>query len=110
MKKLLMALFVSVLALITLFGCAKEPIRTANVEVMDGLELEVIDNKTTTKVFYVIVKFETDPIDTDRLFKVKVPVKNRFLDVNNYFNYPIGTILNVKETDLEPYVKVVPKE
>lgn len=89
---------------ITLIGCKDKQEPTVDVEVVGGFDIDVIEDNSVTKVFYVIVKFPTEPKDTDELFKVKVPVKNKLLSVNNMFNYPVGTILNVKEKDLEPYV------
>jgi hypothetical protein len=99
-KKLLLLLIVVVG--LFLVGCAKdEP--TVDVDVVDGYVITVLDGTKPVKEYYVVVKLNKDD---DVLYDVKVKPKYPLLDINHNWNFPKGSIINVKTKELLPHREI----
>lgn len=97
MKKLILILLI-VFGLF-IVGCSKDN-PSVDVEVVDGYVITVLDDTKPVKEYYVVVKLNKDD---DVLYDVKVKPKYPLLDINHDWNFPKGSIINVKTKELLPH-------
>lgn len=101
MKKIILLIILVVLPLI-LVSCTKEE-PTVDVEIVDGYAITVLDETKPIKEYYVVVKINKDD---EVLYDVKVKPKHDLLDINHNWNFPKGSVMNVKTKDLIPHRKL----